>query len=190
MTLSWLEPSTAAVCFYFSCSLLNGNGGIRLLKRRLRKARDLTSRVLTDEFSEFLCDHPELLLLTLLTTSTLRLVYHPQPTFKDTLLLGIASSPDFDGLPLSCSPLFGVPRCTQYTQRRMCARLSGALKPAFSSSCLRPRWHFSQGRSDRVPLPFSFLSHVRILPLLRDGNPCQRYKEAVQDTGEYQGVRD
>lgn len=185
LSVAWLEPSTASVCLYLSCSLLNGHGGIRLLKRRLRKARDWVRDVLTDEFSEFLCDHPELLLLTLLTTSTLRLVYHPQPTFKDTFLLGIAGSSDFHGLPLSCSPLFGVPRCTQFTKRRLYARLSGAFRstrPTLSSPCPRQRWHYGQGREDASPTPFSFLSHVRILPLLRDGDSCQRHEEAVQDT--------
>lgn len=185
LSVAWLEPSTASICLYFSCSLLNGRGGIRLLKRRLRKARDWGRDVLTDEFSEFLCDHPELLLLTLLTTSTLRLVYHPQPTFKDTFLLGIAGSSDFHGLPLSCSPLFGVPRCTQFTKRRLYVRLSGAFRPpqlALSLPCLRQRWHFSQGRGDALPPPPSFLSHVRSLPLLRDGDSRQRHEEAVQDT--------
>lgn len=179
LSIAWLEPTTASVCLYFSCSLLNGQGGIRLLKRRLRKARDWGRDVATDEFSEFLCDHPELLLLTLLTTSTLRLVYHPQPSFKDNFFLSVSGSSDFHGLPLSCSPLFGIPRCTGFTRGRLHLRLSGtfrSVRPASGLPCLRKR-------GDAIQVPFSLLSHVRLLPFLRDRAPAQRQEEAVQDAG-------
>ena len=174
VSVAWLEPSTVSVCLYFSCSLLNGQGGVRLIKRRLRKARDWGRDIITDELSEFLCDHPELLLFTLLTTSSLKLVYHPQPSLKDTFLLGFASSSELHGLPLSCRHLFGVPRCTQFTQKRLFVRLSGAF---------RQRCDISQGGRDRGINSFSLLSHVRVLPLLRDSHSSQRHEEAVQDTG-------
>jgi hypothetical protein len=176
-SVAWLEPSTVSVGLYFSCSLLNGHGGVRLLKRRLRKARDWGRDVLADEFSEFLCDHPELLLLTLLTISTLRLIHHPEPTFKDKILLNLVGSTDLHGLPLSCSPLSRIPGCTQFTRGRLYLKLNIAFRPARVATCAHPRV------SGRRGTPFSLLSHVRSLPFLRNRAPGQRYEEAVQDTG-------
>jgi hypothetical protein len=176
-TLAWLEPGTVSVGLYFSCSLLNGRGGIRLLKRRLKKARDWGRDILTDEFSEFLCDHPELLLLTLLTASTLSLVYHPQPSFGDRVLLNILGSTDLHGLPVSCGALSRIPRCACFKRGRLYLRLNGAVRPPRCVTCSDP------SVSDRRRHPFALLSHVRGLPFLRDSAPGQRHEEAVQDTG-------
>ena len=186
-SVAWLEPSTVSVCLYFSCSLLNGQGGIRLLKRRLKKARDWGKDILTDEFSEFLCDHPELLLLTLLTTSTLRLIYYPQPSFRDSVLLKIIASPELHGLPLSCSPLPRIPRCIQFTRGRVYLRLGGAFRPPRSPTCPNGP---NPCVSGRLRHPFSLLSCVRSLPLLRDCASSKRHKEAVQDSGQHQRVCD
>jgi hypothetical protein len=185
---AWLEPSTVSIGLYFSCSLLKGQSGIRLLKRRLKKAREWGRDALTDELSDFLCDHPELLVLALLTSTTLKLVYSPKPTFKDNFLLSIVGSPEFHGLPLSCSHLFGVPRCTQFTQARMFVRLRSSFR-SNNGLCLQCCSGFTKGRhfgqkceGRSPPLPLSCLSHVRILPFLRDGDPIKRHEEAVQDT--------
>jgi hypothetical protein len=173
---AWLEPSTASVIFYFSCSLLNGHGGVRLLKRRLRKAREWGKDVLSDEFSEFLCDHPELLLITLLTTSTLRLVYHPQPSFASSLFLGFAGLPDYhNALHLSCRHcLPAVPRHVRFTGRQLQRRFVRPVAGMHFRSCQRD----GGGASGSV----SPLSHVRLLPFLRDKVECQRHEEAMQDT--------
>lgn len=158
LSIAWLEPSTASVIFYFSCSLLNGKGGIRLLKRRLRKAREWGKDILTDEFSEFLCDHPELLFITLLTTSTLKVAYHPQPSFTSSLLLGFAGLPDSHNAPLlSCRPrLSDLPRHVYFTRRQLHRRLVRPVTGMCFNPCVRDK---AGGR---------LLSHVRLLPFLRD----------------------
>ena len=179
-SVAWLEPSTASVIFYFSCSLLNGHGGVRLLKRRLRKAREWGRDVLTDEFSEFLCDHPELLILTILTTSTLRLVYHPQPSFTSSLSLGFAGLPDsHNALPLSCrSWLPAIPRHVHFTAKQLHRRIR-VLRPVAGM-------HFRSCQRERLGAdasePVSLLSHVRLLPFLRDKVGGERHEETVQDT--------
>jgi hypothetical protein len=171
-SVAWLEPSTASVIFYFSCSLLNGQGGIRLLKRRLRKAREWGKDIVTDEFSEFLCDHPELLLITFLTTRTLRLVHHPQPSFTSSLFLGLAGLPDSNNaVTLSCRPwLQVIPRHVYFTRKQLHRRLVRPLAGMYFRTCQR----------DRGKTPC--LSHVRLLPFLRDEAGGERHEEAVQDT--------
>ena len=190
----------------FISPAINGHGGVRLLKRRLRKARYWGKDVLTDELSEFLCDHPELLILALVTTSALKLVYHPQPSLKDHFFLGISGSPEFHGLPLSCRLSFSGTKaegCHHFSRKRMHLKLGVSLRPLRSASglqfqpYLRERGNFRHRGSDTltrcndtlfrcsdtVSTPLSLLSHVRLLPFLRDNAPNQRHEEAVQDTG-------
>lgn len=183
---AWFEPTTLSVCLYFSCSLLSGHGGVRLLKRRLRKARYWGKDILTDELAEFLCDHPELLFIALLTTSTFKLVYHPKPSIKDRFLLGISGAHDFHGLPLSCHPslhgkLSGSKRYICHSGRRLHLKLGGTLRTIRSATNLRLMPYPQDRGSDT-------LSYMRLMPLLRDGTPIERREEAVQDTGEHKGV--
>ena len=161
MSVAWLEPSTLSVGIYFTCYLLNGRGGARLLKQRFRKARDWGKDILLDEFSEFLCDHPELLLLTLLTVNTLTLVYDPRPAFR-VPGIGIGRLTDWNGLSLPCSlpPRPG----SRFARGRLHVRLSCPLRPG-------------------IGLPCRHCLRRRALPVLRDSAPGERQEEAVQDTG-------
>jgi hypothetical protein len=174
---AWLEPSTASVCIYFSCSLLSGQSGIRLLKRRLRKAREWGREILTDEFSEFLCDHPNFFLLTLFTTSALRVFYFTH--FQDSLPFSIAS-----GLPTHAphsSRCHGweIPSCTKLTRKRLQVRLRSvfSLIPSVTALPLSPFLRGKQNvrhRDDRTDASYcSCPSHKRRLPFLWDEDPSK-----------------
>jgi len=62
-SLAWMEPRTAAVCLYLSCSALRGVVGLRLVRMRLRSFGDWGLDLATEEFGDLVCDHPEILLV-------------------------------------------------------------------------------------------------------------------------------
>jgi hypothetical protein len=74
---AWIEPGTLSICLYCSVLLLRGRPGTRLLTRQLRKEIDTVKSVALDEFSDFLCDHPNTLLTVLLVTDSLFRVVGP-----------------------------------------------------------------------------------------------------------------
>lgn len=63
---AWIEPGTASLCLYCSTLLLRGRAGVTVLSRHLRQGRETVTGVAMDEFSDFLCDHPDALLTILL----------------------------------------------------------------------------------------------------------------------------
>lgn len=63
---AWIEPGTASLCLYCSTLLLRGRVGVRVLSKHLRQGRETVTGVALDEFSDFLCDHPDALLTILL----------------------------------------------------------------------------------------------------------------------------
>ena len=176
--VAWFEPTTLSVFIYFCCSLFKGHGGVRLLKRRLRKARYWGKDILTDELSEFLCDHPELLFVALLSTSALKLVHHSKPSLKDHVIIGLSGSPDFQGLPLSCRhpltcQLSRSGRCIRHSGKRLHLKLSRTLETIRSATdlqlkpCLRDRGDVRHRGND-------IISHLRLMPFLWDGAPIKR----------------
>jgi hypothetical protein len=63
---AWIEPGTLSVCLYCSSLLLRGQAGTRVLSRHLRRGGEAVTGVALDEFSDFLCDHPDAMLTVLL----------------------------------------------------------------------------------------------------------------------------
>jgi hypothetical protein len=62
---AWIEPGTVSLFLYCSTLLLRGRAGTRVLLRHLKHGRDTVTGVALDEFSDFLCDHPDALLTVL-----------------------------------------------------------------------------------------------------------------------------
>jgi hypothetical protein len=67
---AWIEPGTASLCLYCSTLLVRGRAGARILSRHLRHGRETVAEVALDEFSGFLCDHPDLLLTIILVSGS------------------------------------------------------------------------------------------------------------------------
>ena len=67
---AWIEPGTLSVCLYCSLLLLRGQAGARVLSRHMRRGGEAVTGVALDEFSDFLCDHPDALLTVLLCSLT------------------------------------------------------------------------------------------------------------------------
>ena len=63
---AWIEPGTLSLCLYCSTLLLNGKAGMRVLSRHLRHGKETVTGIALDEFSDFLCDHPDALLTILM----------------------------------------------------------------------------------------------------------------------------
>ncbi len=60
---AWVEPGTVSLFLFCAMLLARGRAGSRLLSRRLRQGKETLADVVADEFSDFLCDHPLLMLL-------------------------------------------------------------------------------------------------------------------------------
>lgn len=69
-TPAWIEPGTASLCLYCSALLIRGRAGARILSRHLRHGRETLADVALDEFSDFMCDHPDALLTVLLLSTS------------------------------------------------------------------------------------------------------------------------
>lgn len=67
---AWIEPGTASLCLYCSTLLLRGRAGARVLSRNLKRGRETLADIALDEFSDFLCDHPDALLTVLLLSAS------------------------------------------------------------------------------------------------------------------------
>lgn len=67
---AWIEPGTASLCLYCSALLLRGRAGARVLSRRLKRSGETLADVALDEFSDFLCDHPDVLLTVLVLSAS------------------------------------------------------------------------------------------------------------------------
>ena len=70
LDLAWIEPGTASLFLYCSTLLLRGRTGARVLARHLRRGRETLADVALDEFSDFMCDHPDVLLTVLLLSTS------------------------------------------------------------------------------------------------------------------------
>ena len=68
---AYMEPGTLSVCLYCAALLFRGRAGSRLLARHLRRDRELLADVAMDEFSDFLCDHTDALLMLLLVSGSI-----------------------------------------------------------------------------------------------------------------------
>ena len=67
---AWIEPGTASLCLYCSTLLIRGRAGARLLSRNFRYERETITDIALDELSEFLCNHPDLLLTILFVSAS------------------------------------------------------------------------------------------------------------------------
>lgn len=68
---AWIEPGTASLCLYCTTLLFRGRTGMRTLLRQMRREREAVVDVTIEEFSDFLCDHPILLLTIILVSGSL-----------------------------------------------------------------------------------------------------------------------
>jgi len=66
---AWIEPGTVSVCLFCVMLLARGRPGSRLLVRHMKRGSETLTDVTADEFSDFLCDHPDVLLLLLLISA-------------------------------------------------------------------------------------------------------------------------
>jgi hypothetical protein len=165
--VAWLEPPTLSVCLYFSCTLLKGQAGVRLSKRRLRNAREWATDVIADEVSEFLYDHPELALI---------------------VILALSNQGEYHRLWLSRNVLSQVRRYTCVRKARTYLKLRSAFRHVSSTDS----WHShpcfnickreDSGQWGRAP---PLLPLVRILPLLWDRDSRERHEEKVQNSSEH-----
>jgi hypothetical protein len=67
---AWIEPGTASLFLYCSTLLIRGRGGARILSRHLWRAKETVTDVALDEFSDLLCDHPDMFLTILLVSGS------------------------------------------------------------------------------------------------------------------------
>ena len=70
-TTTWIEPGTASICLYCSTLLIRGRAGARMLSRHLKHDKEAVTDVAVDEFGDFICDHPDILVTLLFVSGSL-----------------------------------------------------------------------------------------------------------------------